>query len=266
MKKNAFILLTHVWNKAVEFKFKRISSELTDNCDCYLVFDTSNNDSAINLNSRIVYKFTPDEIESRLGYDCYVKGTITPGSGIFPVIAFSRNNNYLYYWVIEYDFEFTGDYKLLINSLINKKVDLAACHFYSYSEQPSWMWWKTIKYHDDPLIGVRQPMYRALLPIYRISNTALKILDSQYLDGFRGHCEGLIPTLLKLNNLLILDFKDFTSFYNCNHSSLISSSTIRATPTIDMSVLKDNFKENTFYHPIKELCAFDSIQNKFIFF
>lgn len=266
MAQNAFILLTHVWNEAIEFKFNRIRSELSKICDCFILFDRSNNDIVLNLNSKYVHKYTADEIETELGYNCFEKGRISPGSAILPIINFSKNNKYLHYWVMEYDFEFTGDFKLLVNSIINEQVDLAACHFYSYSEQPSWMWWKTIKYNDgSPGEDIRS-MFRAFFPIFRISNTSLKLLDSKYTDGFLGHYEGLVPTLLKSNNLICFDFKDVTSFYNCNHSGLISNSTIRASPSIDMSILKDNFKENTFYHPIKKLCAFDSIHNKFIFF
>lgn len=85
----------------------------------------------------------------------------------------------------------------------NNRADLLATNVRGYGEDPHWTWWKQMRSPLDqvPLsFGVA-----ALLPLARFSREAAKAVLDGIEQGWSGHPEALIPTLVNRAGLVIED-------------------------------------------------------------
>ncbi len=186
---------------------------------------------------------------------------INPDSTHYPIIRFSKEFNYQYYWVIENDIEFSGDWQHLIAQMVNDTADLIAAHPYGYMERPNWVWWSSLFIPAKRSVQISKRMdvsdiVKVFLPIYRISKGALDLIDSLHLSGWQGHFEVLIPTALKIHELRIKNLLDFGAFYLGSeqdpHPDPDLQSTLRWRPEITREEFLSRFNENTIYHPVKQ--------------
>ena len=72
----------------------------------------------------------------------------------------------------------------------------------SYDTEPEWCFWELN--HPCKKIDLGQ-RYASFNPIFRISKPALKTIDEQQRDGWCGHSEVLLVTLLFHNNYRLRD-------------------------------------------------------------
>lgn len=166
--------------------------------------------------------------------------------------------HYDYYWNIEYDVIFSGKWEELFENFNCRETDFIASHIERYPQHPAWYWWNSLHLAEISLSS--EQLIRSFNPIYRISNKALKLLDT-VLKGREnwGHHEVLVPTVLSYYGLTLLDFGgrgEFVlpgfeeRFYLMANKGYPGS--LRDVPVIDedeMSV------ENKIYHPVKT-CSF----------
>ncbi|UGU15235.1 DUF3405 domain-containing protein [Sinomicrobium kalidii] len=156
-----------------------------------------------NLSSLPIFCFT-DNILSDLGY-ISLGSELVPGNNHFPVLKFFRNfPDYDYYWYIEDDVRYTGNWKLFFDSFSNVHNDFISTHVQRSHVEPQWPWWDTLKYHNKSI--PMEKRIRSFNPIYRISKEALHFIDQALLDGWCGHHEVLLPTLLANAGSEIMDF------------------------------------------------------------
>jgi hypothetical protein len=101
---------------------------------------------------------------------------------------------YTYYWLVEYDVYYCGDWKDIIG--IKDTSDLLATHIKRYSEMEiDWPWWGTFNCSKN---FNPSNLFRCFLPLYRISNRWINLLDRE-LHGswvWSWHFECLIPTII----------------------------------------------------------------------
>jgi len=90
-------------------------------------------------------------------------------------------------------------------------------------------------------------MIKSFNPIYRLSNSALQHLDTAFQNGWGGHHEVSIPSVLHHLGLKIQDFGGVGSFVprGCKYRFYNSES-------MWFKPLSAGDRKNYLYHPVKE--------------
>jgi Protein of unknown function (DUF3405). len=185
---------------------------------------------------------------------------LLPGNTHFALLKFYQDfPSYKYYWVIEDDIRFSGDWDYFFRIFnLDLKYDFISSHIRNYNQEPFWYWWSTL-FHEEFIIPNKRRL-RSFNPIYRISNMALKYIKDIHVLGWMGHYEVLFPTMLTLGNYKLLDFGgdgDFVKagfenrFYTSesNNSGNLSLGTMRFRPILE----EIGTIENKLYHPVKKV-------------
>jgi hypothetical protein len=183
---------------------------------------------------------------------------IIPGSNHFPVLQyFLEFPGYDYYWVIEDDVRFTGEWKYFFDFFNAYEDDFISSHLRTFSNEPEWIWWRSLS-HTYQMIPDSKRI-RSFNPIYRISSRALRYIHYALSEKWKGHHEVLLPTLLYHNCYKIMDFGgcgDFVANGNCNMfytssgsdpKGLLREGTMRFRPVYKAP----GNEKNKLYHPVK---------------
>lgn len=225
------LYLTNKTDKCTIKQFKRLKKQLKE-CDLIYLYHCTNNQIPDEIKNLNYYTFTSD-ILTDLNYNP-IENTLIPGSNHFPLLKFYLEHpNYDYYWLIEDDVRYTGNFNDFINSYNNIDSDLLSAYVRTYYDEPDWYWWfrDNINYSINELLA-------SFNPIYRISNKALCFLNKFLIKGFKGHHEMLMPSALKNNSFKVNDFNDFKPTYN-------------KITYYHKKLNKIQYIKNMLYHPIK---------------
>lgn len=150
--------------------------------------------------------FFTSHILTELGYKSH-DGSSLGGSNHFPLIKFYREHpNYAYYWYIEDDVRCLMGWDNFFEFFSKADIssDFLSSHVRDYAEEPDWFWWDTLKFNSSP--QVNSIKIRSFNPIFRISNAALNFIDQCHSNGWQGHFEVLLPSLLKMGGFNIAEF------------------------------------------------------------
>jgi hypothetical protein len=264
--KQAILLLTDKDAPVVEQQYQELRIAASAHSEVLIAYHQKGTTVPLSIEKAKHFIFT-DRILISLGYNplsvslnCTRK--LLPGSNHFPLLQFYMENpNYEYYWVIEDDVRFNGNWKLLFDTYLSVSGDFITCHICDWAKEPEWPWWLLL-HNGHEEISLNQRV-RSFNPIYRISNNALKFLDNAMLDGWTGHHEVLMPTLLKRDGFRIIDFggngkyvlPGFTNrFYtsaNPNTKGVLDKGTMRFRPIFNAI----QSEPNKLYHPVKDFYA-----------
>jgi hypothetical protein len=136
----------------------------------------------------------------------------------YPIIDYYlRNPQYDFYWRIEYDVNFGGDWSYFFRHFIDNKADLLATYVKTYQDDPHWNWWNAIN------LQVEQDYLRGIFfPVVRFSRKSLAFLDRKYRAGTLGYCEIIVPTLLNMERMNIEDIgKRFYDLFTVNFNGIV---------------------------------------------
>jgi hypothetical protein len=187
--------------------------------------------------------------------------TILPGNNHFPILNLILNRlDVTGAWCIEYDVVFKGDWLLLFDYFWANRADFISSHIERYSlVADDWGHWN-VWHHDEYF--PKADRWRSFNPIYRLSRRAAEMLDRQLNDGWAGHHEVFIPTMVKHTGLGI---EDLRSHNFCGVMEQVGGAdelqTARADewPGIRESIRyrpsiaeQAELKANWLYHPIKD--------------
>jgi hypothetical protein len=107
--KRVFLFLSHHASGQVVREFKRIRSATAELGSAIFLSHHKSNEAPPALPTRNLYLFS-DESLSKLNYRM-IGPTLVPGHVGFPVLQFFCDNpRFDYYWAIEYDLRFSGDW------------------------------------------------------------------------------------------------------------------------------------------------------------
>ena len=181
--------------------------------------------------------------------------SLVPDHAHFPVFEYISQHKGTadYYWVIEYDVRFTGEWSVLFDHFATSDADFISTNIRYYHEIPDWGWWgishpeKTIKSEDR---------IRSFNPIYRISKEAVKFLEGAFKSGWKGHNETTFPTLLYHNGYQLLDCGGNGDFAVQRNNFYISRNTRRGelftgTMRYRPAMKAEGLRKNMLYHPVK---------------
>lgn len=251
----AFLLLSNMNNREIFKNYIDIKKSTKGLGDLFLLYHQTTYRLPKWIRHCNYYAFSYSSL-SELNYNS-IESSLVPGSNHFPVLEFYlKYPLYDYYWCIEDDMRFSGNWKYFFDKIIECKQDFLSCHIRKYASDPHWTWWKALSHpHLNFSIDNRLKSFN---PIYRISNNALKFIHFSLLNKWCGHHEVLLPTLLYHAGYKIGDWggegefvmQGFRNlFYACegNDDEQSMQSTVRWRPTMK----KIGQSKNKLYHPVK---------------
>jgi hypothetical protein len=259
----AALYACHSSSTSVINQYRLLKSELPKTVDLTILYHLNQACAPKVITRENCHLFSYGSL-SQLGYRLFSQNTLVPGSTHFPLIEFAlKNPDYPYYWFIENDVRFSGNWEFFFNYWEKSQADLLTCHIRSYEEEPDWHWWGL----KHPALGIKlKDRIRSFNTIYRVSKSAILHIHKMLLDGWIGHHEELIPTLLfhggfrledmggtgkfvsKGNkNLFYIDAPNEKNGSLNNKNGKLGKATMRWRPAWDCyGQLKDKL-----YHPVK---------------
>lgn len=231
---NAILLLTNRTDYAVRDRYDKLVREYGENADVFLFLDNSASIDNRDLNYfERVYTFSLPQLISE-GYAALENGFF--GNCHYPLLKFHKDYpDYDYYWVIENDVKFFGDWSFFFDTFVDDDSDLVAARVRRYIDDSDWFWWKSVKAPEGIGLSTTE-LYASFNPVYRLSAQALECLEVEMSIGWRGHFEAIVPTVLAKHGMKIRDIKEF--YTEETHT----------WPTLHVQPMKPNM----IYHPVKE--------------
>ncbi len=268
--KTTVLFLTHKWDLFARLKYQRLLDEIGDSANLALLIQASDEtlgELALHPTAnRCEAIFDPQMLPQTLGYPHLSGTSIVPGSTHFPVIAWFREQvESETCLVIEYDVEFSGNWRDLVLELSGARLDFAAMHFRSYHDDPEWHWWRSLAPAAGDLAsfpGLRA-MRRSFNPVYWISRKALDLADEAHRRGWRGHYECLLATIFDRGECRLADLAELGRFCQGREQDLrfrpseSQLSTMRWQPQVTRAEFLRRSTGRTLFHPVKEGWIFD---------
>ena len=255
--KKAFLLLSHCASARVVREYGNIRRAIAGIGNSFFLYHNRCSEAQPALPRHELYLFSYESL-SKLNYPTNGP-SLYPGCVGFPVLQFFRDNpDFDYYWLIEYDVRFSGDWRFFFDSFKDTNQDFLTCHIRDHTDEPDWpLWWL---HHPRKSIPLSERL-RCFNPIYRLSNASLSFLHQSLSDGWCGHFEVLYPTLLHHNGFTITDIggkgrfispgmeENFYSESESNNGGALDCGTMRYRP----SFWRVGQEKNKLYHPVKSL-------------
>lgn len=244
--KQAVLYLTNKSNEWTLSAFHALEQSLQGVADVYYAYHQQGDVLPVSLqNIENQFVFTSD-ILSELGYTPIEEGKLVPGSNHFPLLKFFKENQgYDYYWLVEDDVRFSGEWKEFFGSFASCTSDFLSSVIETKAENPNWYWWTSLK--TGNAVIAEEKLLKSFNPIYRLARQALTCIDAHLRIGWMGHHEVLLPTLLYNKGFLLEDFGGEGSFVRLeNKSKFYDDTSMRIAP-----VLPDD-RKNYLFHPVKE--------------
>lgn len=251
----AILFMTHFVDEMILGEYRKIKAEASAYGDVILLCNTTEMRVPPAIPADVTaFLFDKTDIRA-LGYTSKDTSISSYNIELFVINFFTKNPQYDYYWAIEYDVRFSGNWALLFDAFCGNHVDLLGTTVYRYDFNPSWDNWRSL---TAPPPGVKpQDRIRAFLPIYRISRRALDIVHKAYHNGWGGHCECTIPTILNLAGLSIEDMGgngefvkpgNLNRFYHNNPKAMTHGpGTLIFRPVLT----RPGNEPNLLWHPVK---------------
>lgn len=229
-------------------RFQKLKEETKDGNIYCITTDRKNRKLGSN------HIFYEHNYSNHMGFKPFDNNKIIPGSTFFALLYFFRiNDQYDYYWLIEDDVWYNGNWSNFFDRFKNINADFISCYNTNYTDAKHWYWWDTI---NDTSIA-NEYKIRTFYPVARFSNSALSFLNKELKSGISGHGEVLLPTLLSMNGFSL---NDLSMMENSSHNpatlilpcsqraiSANNDGTYRYRPLIN----RDEIKEEYLYHPVK---------------
>lgn len=250
--KQAFLIVSQNPTKRVIKLYGKIKDSVGDKGDVFLLYHNKKNTAPIMPEGINVITFTTD-ILKELQYQP-IRTKLVPGSNHFPVLEFFlKNPTYNYYWCIEDDVDFNGKWSDLFESITPwTNYDFITSHIRRHEDMPDWSWWDSYRVPGEDFNTAQ--LLSSFNPIYRISNHALNYIDTCLKNGYRGHHEVLLPSLLQRGGFSIADF----STEENQVTPVLSFCTPRTMRWLPVYLSVGNMR-NKLYHPVKSKIGFSHL-------
>lgn len=254
--KTIVLFSSHIVNKNTISRFYDIKAGLP--LETKLIWCLNKQEGqALNLLKDVdVFDFTKEDFDE-LPYTVF-SDEIWFNTNLIMMLFYLRNPQYDYYWFIEYDVVFTGEWGLLLQSFKESKSDLISSHVERYvKSNADWHWWNTIEFRDKEIPLVNR--VKSFNPIYRLSERSLVFLHKYLSNGNAGYYEVMMPTALYNNGYTIEDFGGTGCFVkpeNRNRfyiqGTYTNCGTMRYFPNYSLEEISTLSTKNKLFHPVKK--------------
>lgn len=266
------LFMTHKWDALHRLRFERLQREIGDFADVVILMQKSDISDAVvaechGLNRPIVV-FDTAMLPRRLGYPYAFDGAFVPGSLHFALLAFAQRVHYEYYLLIENDVDFSGNWGDMVTSVVAAAPDFASLHFHTAEQKPDWGWWELYRpgQSDADWGHDRANLRRSFNPVYCLSRHAVELLHAAHRDGWIGHQEMILPTILAHRGCKLLDLGGADGFCTGREQdarlarSANDVSTVRFRPNVTPEEFLSRSTGRTLFHPVKDAWYFDGTQ------
>lgn len=191
--------------------FRSLEQSMKGDADVYFAYHQQGEALPVSLQEiKNLFTFTSDILHD-LGYTPIEESKLVPGSNHFPLMKFFKEHTeYDYYWLVEDDVRFSGDWKSFFDRFALNASDFLSSVIETKAENPNWFWWNYLKTGKETV--PEEKLLKSFNPIYRLSHQALACVDEHLRNGWMGHHEILLPTLLYNKGFQIEDFGGNGSF------------------------------------------------------
>ena len=240
--KQAILLLTNRTDGTIRNRYEKLEREYGQKADIFLLFDNSASiDNPELEHFHRIYRFSVSDLIDE-GYVALESGFL--GNCHYPLLKFHKDYpEYDYCWLIEDDVVFSGNWSIFFDAFIKDSSDLLAAKIRSYADDPYWYWWSSVKTPEGMTLSTHE-LYASFNPIYRMSARAMECLDIEMRNGWRGHFEALIPTIIVKHGLTKCDIGNDGVYTDETHTWM----SLQVQPLVP----------NKIYHPIKEKALYDT--------
>jgi hypothetical protein len=264
---------THVWCRELEVEFEKfLNLDYPGSPEVWLVLD-SKIPEVQTLVRKYEHCFTVDETEifQHLHYPCLDRSGLLYHAHFIFLDFFLSHPEYEWYWFVEYDVRYTGEWGSLLRSFEAFDHDLITSHIRRMSQEPNMFWWSSFRH---PSKTIQHEKYvRSFNPIYRMSNRALKFIHEAQKDGWQGLYEVSFPTLLLEAGFKILDFGGDGEFAlpHLKNKFYTSGSTRDGVPSPFCTMhwrpsgSRTGIIRNKIYHPVKPKSMMEPFNERIMF-
>lgn len=267
----AVVFLTHVWADVVASRFERLWRETQGVVDCFAVVQAD--DPAVaarwqtflaSIGAQSAYSsFNSQQLPAQLGLRYFGMRQVWSNTH-FPLLHFSRTHRYEHYWQVEFDAEYRGSWRSFFEAYKETDASLLGAHFMNWVDCPEWFWWVSIT-PPQPVFPMEQ-LYKAFLAVFRISATAIEHTIQAQREGWMGHHEAVIPTILLQRGHRLEDLNVRSTAYvgySQDPTEIIPlQSTIRCKPFVTLNEFRTRGNGPLMFHPVKENWTFDGQEIK----
>ena len=193
MKNTVILIKTHVINK----QFERLYDELVKIHDVFILFD-----KPIGRENFIFTNF--DELKD---YECTRRNKYWYYNHYSLLYFYEKiNNKYDFYWFIEHDVRYSGEWLDFFSKFSNVDDDLVCGRLSKPNKD--WCWFYDRNFNDCDI-------FMMIGSIYRMTNRAVKLIHEAQVSGVMGFNELLIPSILNKYKYKISDFNNhFEAYYD----------------------------------------------------
>ncbi len=250
----AVAFFTHLFDDEIERRYLKLRADLAGLAEVF-IFSQGGSRIPDRYRDR-TYFFDYDAIRSRAAR--VIGDQLLPGNVHLVELDFYKNHpGFDYYWFIEFDVEFSGDWATLFRAVRDDRADLLAAHVRGFHEEPRWPWWETLDLPGCTL--PRAEWVRAFFPVYRMSSAGFRAIDKCVRLGWTGHFEGLVPCAIRSESLSISDLGGagqwtpkerrhrFYSSLSYDGGGTLAAGTLRHRPPQGRLRLRPD----TIFHPVK---------------
>lgn len=189
------VIRGYYMDDCVRKNYEKLRDDLRHVCDVVFLYDSKPGKMSGNDVQGPAIAFNQDDWRKYKRPDPFNKAFI-PGNEETMFLMFADAYPAKeFYWFIEYDVVFSGDWREFIMSFADRDSDLIATTLIRYREIPDWKIWRSIVAPEANSLG-EEEMLRSFLPVCRFSARALDTLRSQLAAGWSGHPEALVASLL----------------------------------------------------------------------
>ena len=142
----AVLYRTHILNPMICREIERLRSEVADR-DHFVVGYLKRNRAGLRPSDKTHRMYRRGDLAD-LPYPnktIFVDWAKPIGDNDLPVLAFYREQpSYEFYWIVEYDVRYTGNWGALFAELGSSDTDYLSTTIQDYDENPRWVWWHTL--------------------------------------------------------------------------------------------------------------------------
>ena len=263
MPRQAILYLSHVVNRTLWGAYKRLERECGSFADVYFVLNLDSD--SVPPNVKGTFPITPAQ-RAGLGHPSR-SGTVGWWMDTAPthtrdiqsaidraVLVFRQTKpEYDYYWIVEYDVEFSGRWSELYGAFADNTSDLLCSSMHRHETNPTWAWWKSLMWPLD----AKPELIRGFFPFARLSARAIDAIIAAGRNGIDGIYEVVWPTVVHYRDLVIEDIGGDGPFVRPGNENRWYTSTLT-----DQSLSPGTFvarpirfrpgrEPNKLWHPVK---------------
>ena len=265
--KSVVLYTAHYVTDEILAEYDRMRQACAGGYDVVLLYDNFFDDFPdVAPDRRIdVHLVNPDAIQA-LGYAIWPgrerleytsPSGLRPGNWDFAILDyFHTHPGYSHYWRVEYDVRFTGDWGFFFDACATSDADLLGTTLLRHENSPPWFWWSSLGSPDGILDRTQE--IRGFFPVARLSHRACVLLDQQYREGWCGHAECVMPTVLAHHGMSVEDIGGTGEFVPAGHDNRFYVNTASddclqpGTFVFRPALARPGSRRNTLWHPVRD--------------